>query len=90
MTSYTDEQVLAQYHKLVRRGQPHTAAMLDSLLADRTHLQAEVKALHWLPLEPCPMKAPCHFNNAEAQCWASGYSSCLLTIEQYRKSIDSV
>jgi len=45
MTSYTDEQVLAQYHKLVRRGQPHTAAMLDSLFADRTRLQAENESL---------------------------------------------
>jgi len=44
MTSYTNEQVLAQYHKLVSRGLPHTAAMLDSLLADRTRLQAEAKA----------------------------------------------
>ena len=89
MTSYTNEQVLAQYHKLVSRGLPHTAAMLDSLLADRTRLQAEVEALRWLPLEPCPTEAPCHFNNAESQCWSYGYSSCLLTIEQYRQNIDS-
>jgi hypothetical protein len=59
--------------------------ILDELAA----LRKENEGLRWLPPEPCPTEAPCHFSNAEANCWADGYNSCLLTIEQHRESIDS-
>ena len=87
-TSYTDEQVLARAQIVWDAGRGETSEMLRSLLADRQRLQAEVEALRWLPLDPCPTEAPIGYDIREAQCWSRGFTECLEVIEKHRAKIN--
>jgi hypothetical protein len=83
MPSYTDEQVLAQYHKLVRRGQPHTAAMLDSLLAERFRLQAALDAVSKVAID---LETDAEIVQARNQKLSNTLKACA---KEIRRTIDS-